>query len=171
MGIHPQSLTIVHYPHEVLKQVAAPIEQVTDEVRAVAKQMLQLMHDAPGVGLAAPQVGLSWRMFVANPTGEPKDDRVFINPKLTSPSQERGVMEEGCLSLPGIHVEMTRPTQITIEAISLDGEPFTLTDAGLPARIWQHEYDHLQGVLILDNMSRMDRLANRKQLKRLESGA
>ena len=133
--------------------------------------MLELMHEAPGVGLAAPQVGLPWRMFVANPTGEPADDRVFIDPEIAQPSRDVAAMEEGCLSLPEVRGEILRPCRVTIRATDLEGRRFELTSEELPARVWQHENDHLDGVLIIDKMTRMDRLANRRPLKALEADA
>lgn len=169
MAVNANKLKIVNYPHEVLRQKAQPIDAVTDEIRDVANRMLALMHDAPGVGLAAPQVALPWRMFVANSTGDPQDDQVFINPVLSSPSREIEDYEEGCLSLPHIKAEIRRPKAITITAVNLDGESFTLTSDELPARIWQHETDHLDGVLILDRMTADDRRANRRLIKELES--
>ena len=87
MPVDPAKLQIVHYPASVLRAKAKAVPAVNDEVKAVALRMLQLMHEAPGVGLAAPQVGLSWRLFVANATGEPQDDLVFINPTLSEPSR------------------------------------------------------------------------------------
>ncbi|MFW5683013.1 MAG: peptide deformylase [Phycisphaeraceae bacterium] len=171
MPVDPLRLRIVKYPDPVLRQPADPVGEVSDEVRGVAHRMLALMHEAPGVGLAAPQVGLSWRMFVANPTGEPGNDRVFINPEIVDASRDVAAMEEGCLSLPEIRGEVQRPRRVTVRAIGLDGEPFELTSEELPARVWQHENDHLDGVLIIDKMTRMDRLANRRPLKALEADA
>ncbi len=169
MSVQVNKLRIVNYPHPVLRQKAQPVEAVTDEVREVGLRMLQLMHEAPGVGLAAPQVGLAWRMFVANATGEPADDMVFINPVLSKPSREVEDYEEGCLSLPQIKAEIRRPKAITITAMNLDGETVSLTSDQLPARIWQHETDHLDGVLIIDRMTAADRRANRKMIKELEA--
>ena len=104
-------------------------------------------------------------------TGEEKDDRVFINPRLMDAGGESESVEEGCLSLPGINVNVRRPVAISIEATDLDGKMFRLQSEGLAARIWQHEYDHLDGKLILDRMTRIDKLANRKALKQLEANA
>ena len=168
MAATAPELRIVFYPDPVLRQVAAPVPQVHDEVRTVARRMIELMHEARGVGLAAPQVGLSWRMFVANATGEPGDDQVFINPQLSAPSRQTEPHEEGCLSIPEVRGQITRPRAITIEATDLDGQRFRMTSDELPARIWQHETDHLDGVLILDRMPRIDKLANRKLIKELE---
>lgn len=170
MAVNPEKLRIVHYPDPILRQKAKSIEAVTDEIRAVARRMLELMHDAPGVGLAAPQVGLSWRMFVANddPEQNPESDRVFINPAFSDASTEIEGYEEGCLSLPEIRAEVRRPRQITIHATDLEGQNFSMTSDQLAARIWQHENDHLDGVLILDRMSPIDRMANKRAIKALE---
>lgn len=171
MDIQVEKLRIVHYPDPVLRQKAQQVETVTDEIRAVAQRMLQLMHDAPGVGLAAPQVGLSIRLFVANddPEQSPDADRVFINPTFSDASAEIEPYQEGCLSLPEIRAEVRRPRQITIHATGLDGQPFSMTSDQLAARIWQHEADHLDGVLILDRMSPIDRMANKRAIKALEN--
>lgn len=168
MPVDPESLKIVHYPAPVLREVAQPVPEVNDEVRAVAARMLVLMHQAPGVGLAAPQVGLPWRMFVANPTGEDGDDRVYINPKIAATGGGNAARDEGCLSLPEVNVEVIRPEQATIRATGLDGETFEDTADELLARIWQHEYDHLDGVLIIDKMTPIDRMANKRALRALE---
>ncbi|MCP3903145.1 MAG: peptide deformylase [Planctomycetes bacterium] len=171
MNVDPSRLSIVSYPAPVLKQKARPLEAVDDEVRAVALRMIELMHDAEGVGLAGPQVGLPWRLFVTNGRDADPEDRVYVNPRL---ELERGDLEsgeEGCLSLPGITVQVRRPLAATITALDIDGRTFTRSAEGMLARIWQHEYDHLDGVLILDRMSPMDRLANRKPIKELEAAA
>jgi peptide deformylase len=187
MPIKPDQLRIIHYPAPILRQVAKPIQgdlgkpgdlggaggpgAVTDEVRRVAQRMIELMHQARGVGLAAPQVGLPWRLFVSNPTGEPGDDRVFINPTLCNPSNQTETREEGCLSLPNVTGEITRPLSITIRALNEQGQPFELTSDELPARIWQHETDHLDGILILDRMPAIDKVANKQAVLDLEQAA
>ncbi|MEM7624025.1 MAG: peptide deformylase [Planctomycetota bacterium] len=170
-AVDPAGLAVVLYPAPVLRRVAAPLAEVTDYVRAVALRMIDLMYEARGVGLAAPQVGLPWRMFVANPTHEPGEDRVFINPVLREPAPATAPHDEGCLSLPQITVEVTRPTAITIDALDLDGQPFSLTSDDFAARVWQHEFDHLNGVLILDKMTRIDRMANKRAIAELEANA
>ncbi len=170
MALQVDELSLVLYPDPVLRLKTQRVESVTDEVRRVAHRMIQIMHEAPGVGLAAPQVGLNWRMFVANPTGEPENDRVFINPVLSHPSRAQEEYEEGCLSLPNITAPIRRPKGITIEALDLAGQPFELTSEDLPARVWQHEFDHLEGVLILDRMTEIDKLSNRQAIRDLERG-
>ncbi len=169
--VDPEELKIVLYPDPVLRRVAEPVQAVTDEVRGVVRQMLQLMHQARGVGLAAPQVGLSWRLFVANPTGDPADDRVFINPKLTLPSDRKHTRDEGCLSIPRVTGDITRPLGITIDALDENGQAFQLTSDDLAARVWQHENDHLDGILILDRMPAIDKVANRQAIHDLEAAA
>ena len=171
MTVDPSTLLIVRFPDPVLRTPAAAVEAITDEVRAVAARMLELTVEADGLGLAAPQVGLSWRMFVTRGVGEGEPDRVYINPRLVSPGRDTEVREEGCLSLPGITVDVRRPRAVTIEATGLDGAMFTITRDDLLARVWQHEVDHLDGRLIIDSMNPMDRLANRKPIKQLEAAA
>ena len=168
MNTDPEKLTIVHHPHPVLRKVAQPVESVTPEVQAICTRMLELLHEAPGVGLAAPQVGLELRLFVANATGDPQDDMVFINPLITVEGKATEDMEEGCLSLPGINASIRRPKAVTIEATDIKGNRFKATSDDLPARIWQHENDHLDGVMIIDKMSPIDKMANRKALKEME---
>ncbi len=177
------NLSIVRYPSEVLLREAEPIEEVGDEVRAVAARMIELMREADGIGLAAPQVGLSWRMFVADVppseersvTDEPPTamdgPRVYINPELHAYSRDLVAYDEGCLSLPGIVGEVRRPSEVTITATGLDGARFSERGGDLLARCWQHECDHLDGVLILSRMTKRSRMKNRAAIRELEQGA
>ncbi len=167
MSIVPADLRILHYPAPELRRRAEPVE-IDDTVRTVAARMLELVHEAEGLGLAAPQVGLSWRLFVTRGKGEGEHDRVYINPRLSRLGGELALHEEGCLSLPDITAEIRRPATATIAAEDLEGQAFELHNDGGLARVWQHEYDHLEGVLIIDRMLPMDRIANRKPLKALE---
>lgn len=163
---YPSKLRIVQFPEPVLRRPARPVEVFDDALADLARRMLALMHEAKGVGLAAPQVGLSIRLFVCNPTGEPPDNFVMVNPVLSDWS---GVEEkpEGCLSIPGVTVNMRRPLRVHLRAFNARGEVFELKGDDLPARIWQHETDHLDGKLIIDNMSEADEIANRRALKQL----
>lgn len=182
MGVDPASLQIVHYPAKVLRARAKPLESVTAEVRSVAKRMIELMHQAEGIGLAAPQVGLSWRLFVcmvepneerplgADPVQAVTEPMVCINPKLSKPERDLVPYEEGCLSLPDIRGDVRRPSAITMTALGLDGKEFTLRGAGLLARCWQHEIDHLDGVLIIDKMAEAHRKRNKAAIQELEAG-
>ncbi len=180
MPVDLASLRIQCYPAPMLRNKAAPIENITDETRAVADRMIQMMYDSEGIGLAAPQVGLSWRMFVVHvpedegrsPATDPPSatlgPEVYINPILTNPTGPVEPYEEGCLSLPDIRGQVQRPPNITITATGLDGKQFTRTASGLLARCWQHESDHLDGVLIIDRMMQMSRLKCRSALRDLE---
>ncbi len=161
-------LTVIEYPDPRLRTKAAPVATVTETIRLVAERMLDLMREHKGVGLAAPQVGLSWRLFVCNLTGEPQDDQVYVNPRLTDLEGEIE-SEEGCLSIPGVTVTIRRAARASIVATDLDGRPVERTGTELPARCWQHEVDHLDGRLILDRMSEADRVATRKTLRQLET--
>lgn len=171
MVLQIDDLTILYYPHPALRRPAKAIEAVTDEVRAVAAQMLELMNQARGVGLAAPQVGVAWRLFVASPIAEPGGNRIFINPTLSQPSRQTNTREEGCLSIPHVNGEITRPASITIDALDEHGKPLHIFSNDLAARVWQHEADHLDGVLIIDRMTSIDRIANRQALRELELAA
>jgi len=144
--------------------------------------MIELMHEAEGVGLAAPQVSLPWRMFVTAGFAEVDDedgevdpqrhpDRVFINPSLELKPGPLQAMEEGCLSLPDIRCEIRRPGGATITAQNLDGETISMASEGFISRVWQHDFDHLEGVLIIDRMTPIDRIATRRTLKDLEAAA
>ncbi len=168
MHLDPKRLEMVCYPAPVLREPTRPIERVDQRVHAVVSRMLRLMRDHQGIGLAAPQVGLPWRLFVANPTGEADGDQVFINPRLSQAGDETVTDEEGCLSLPGVRCQVERAAEIGIEATDLSGAPVEGRGSGLEARVWQHETDHLDGVLILDHMGPMDRLSNYRVLKELE---
>ncbi len=168
MTIDVARLEILHYPNPVLRVVAEPVETIDDTVRAVTARMIELMHEADGAGLAAPQVGLAWRLFVTRGRDE-HPDRVYVNPRLARLGGEMTVRSEGCLSLPGINLDVRRPSSVTIIALDLEGREVVLMDNDLLARIWQHENDHLDGILIIDKMTPMDRLANRKLLKELEA--
>lgn len=178
--ILPPSLQI--YPAAILRKKAEPIAEITAEVRAFADKMVEIMQAEEGIGLAAPQAGRSWRMFVVDVP--PSEDRsadtdpptasrgvqVYINPVLSKPTGTPVAAEEGCLSLPEIRGDVLRPPVITITAIGLDGKQLTQTAGGLLARCWQHENDHLDGVLIIDKMTQMSRLKNRGAVRDLERG-
>ncbi|MHC4949036.1 MAG: peptide deformylase [Planctomycetota bacterium] len=167
----PDRLRILHYPAPVLTGRAESVRTVDDEVRALAQRMIELMHEAEGAGLAAPQVGVPWRMFVTSPQGGEDRDRVYVNPVLAVDRGELVTAEEGCLSLPGIYVDVRRPSAATITALDLDGAERTEQAEGFRARVWQHEHDHLDGVLIIDRMTPMSRIATRKALKELRAAA
>jgi len=144
----------------------------TDEtVQAVARRMIEIMFEHRGVGLAAPQVGLPWRIFVTRHPNNPDNEEsglVWMNPVLDVIDGSVESEEEGCLSLPEIRGEIKRPLAIRISGHDVNGKPISAESDELIARIWQHENDHLDGVLIIDKMSAMDRLVNRKLIRDLE---
>lgn len=163
----PSKLSIVIYPDPVLRNRCAPVVSFTPELRALSEKMLRLMRNANGVGLAAPQVGISTRLFVCNPTGEQKDDLVVVNPRFIElAGGEEGA--EGCLSIPEVTVNVRRATHALLEAEDIEGNTFRVAGDGLPARVWQHETDHLDGRLIIDQMSTSDEIANRRAIKQLK---
>lgn len=136
-----------------------PIEQVDDEVRRLADDMLETMYDAPGIGLAAPQVNVSRRLIVLDVAGDDdtREPLVMINPEILSLGDERRVYEEGCLSIPDVKVEIERPARLDVAYIDRDGKRQTLSADGLLATAIQHEIDHLEGRLIVDFLSRLKR--------------
>jgi peptide deformylase len=163
---------LVTYPDPVLRARAREVAGVDAPTRELVHEMLRIMREEDGVGLAAPQVGESIRMFVtAAQDEESAPERVYINPVIVSCEGALEASEEGCLSLPGIRGTIRRPPVVTVHATGLEGESFTLTSSGLLARCWQHEIDHLDGILIIDRMSAIDRLASRKPLRQLEASA
>lgn len=163
-----RQLTIVSYPEPILRKKCRPIERFGPQLQELATRMWQLMHDRNGVGLAAPQVGLPWRMFVWNPTGEAEDDHVSINPQL-SDLHDPTEAEEGCLSIEGVTVNIRRARTARLDAQLPDGAVCTFAGEDLVARVWQHERDHLDGRLILDYMSAAETIANRRSIRELEA--
>lgn len=149
------SLKVIHYPHPTLRHVSKPLKRVDRELRDMIAEMFALMYKFEGVGLAANQVDLPYRLFIANPTGDPKEkdaEHVFINPVILSgKGQVEG--EEGCLSIPGLVGQVIRKETVQVEAYNLAGELFSGELTGLFARIVQHETDHLDGVLFIDRLS------------------
>lgn len=152
-------MEIVHYPHPVLRWKSKPITEINSELRSVVREMFELMYSARGVGLAANQVGLPYRLFVVNVTADPdisEEEHVFINPEIVRrKGSEEG--EEGCLSLPELYGPVRRAEEIVVDAFDLEGRGFQMTLDDLPARVVQHENDHLDGVLFIDRMSDLAR--------------
>lgn len=148
-------MRIIQYPHPTLRRVSKPLRRVDAELHGIAREMLDLMYKADGIGLAANQVDLPYRMFVLNLASDPtatEKEFVFINPVLRSP-KGMSEAEEGCLSLPGLYGDVRRPERIVLNAYSLAGQELTLELDGLFARAVQHEVDHLDGVLFTDRLS------------------
>ncbi|MCL2639432.1 MAG: peptide deformylase [Phycisphaerales bacterium] len=166
----PQKLQLAHYPHPALKKIAKPVEQFDEWLVAVVERMKDLMVEHKGVGLAAPQVGLPLRLFVASPEGKRDEAVAFINPAI-SDEQGSAESEEGCLSLPEIRIQAERFKAVRVEAMDVAGQAFVVDAKDFAARVLQHENDHLDGILLLDRMSPIAKLANRRKIKELEEKA
>ncbi len=160
---------ILIHPDPRLKKVAAPVADITDELRVLADDMLSSMYDAPGIGLAAPQVGVSARLIVLDCVKEegaaPRPLAMF-NPEIIAASDEVNTYEEGCLSIPDIYADVTRPEAVTVRWMDVNGAEREETFDGLWATCVQHEIDHLEGKLFIDYLSGLKRqLITRKMVK------
>ena len=152
---------LIYYNNPILRKKCLPIEKITEEIHQLAADMIETMDEKKGVGLAACQIGVLLRIFVIRPEekttkgeyilGSPE---VFINPILSQPSEEKEGMEEGCLSLPGLHLEVIRPVSIHIKAMNLEGEKKSFITKGFKAREIMHENDHLNGKLFIDRLDK-----------------
>jgi len=159
---------IVHWPSPVLLKGTKPVEAVDDDLRDTVRNMTDLMVRLRGVGLAAPQVGIARRFMLVSETGEPGEETVVINPEILEKSgSER--MEEGCLSFPGIYAEIERATSIRVRYRDLEWVEKTMALSGFLARVFQHEFDHLNGVVFTDRMSPSDKMKNRQKLDELKA--
>jgi peptide deformylase len=148
----------------VLKSSATPVDRFDDSLRTQAQRMAGIMNDAIGVGIAAPQLGVSQRLLVYR-VGPDAQLIVLANPEIEWKSEDRETLEEGCLSLPGIHVDVERPVHVRVRARDEQGEDRTVEASGLEARVIQHEMDHLDGVLILDRTTREQRREAMRELR------
>src|SRR6266851_6564459 len=150
---------ILILPDKRLRSVSKPVVEIGDEIRTLVADMFETMYEAPGIGLAAIQVGVPSRVVVMDLSkreteAEPK---VFINPEITWSSEEKSPYEEGCLSIPEIHEDVERPARVKVKYLDLDGKPHEEDAEGLFATCIQHEIDHLNGVLFIDHISRLKR--------------
>jgi peptide deformylase len=149
----------------VLRERAAEVVAFDRSLRKFAKHMIRVMHDAPGIGLAAPQVGVLQRLLVYDVDDDP---RVLVNPVLDQFSEELEEIDEGCLSVPGVAMPVQRPVSLRVRAQDEQGEPLEFVAEGLEARVIQHEHDHLEGVLIVDRTTRSARAAAMRTLRERE---
>jgi len=157
---------IMHYPAPVLTGRAKPVEKIDDNVRQLVEKMTDIMFQNKGVGLAAPQAGVPLRLFIISLDGTRENLKVFINPTVT-PTGELHAIDEGCLSVPGIYTKIRRYKKCEVTATDLDGNDFADQAEGLYARALQHEYDHIEGVTIVNRMGQAARIVHRRQLKKL----
>lgn len=159
-------LNILEFPDNRLRTIAKPVSRVDDTIRTLAKDMLDTMYGAPGIGLAATQVNVHKRLVVIDIGEDQQQPQVFVNPQLTvldSPDHE---YEEGCLSVPGFHEIVTRPERVLVKALDLEGNSFEIEADGLLATCIQHEVDHLNGKLFVDYLSPLKRSRIRKKLEK-----
>jgi peptide deformylase len=156
-------LEIKEYGEPVLREKALPVKEITPEILNFIKDMAETMYTDSGVGLAAPQVGVSKRIILVD--GEEDGLIVLINPKIIQ-SEGEVVEEEGCLSVPGIYSKVKRSSKVTIKALNENGDPIEITKEGLASRALQHEIDHLDGILFVDRIGRMERQVLLNKLKK-----
>jgi len=161
---------ILTVPNPVLKQVSRPVEVVTDETRALMDDMLETMYAAPGIGLAAIQIGVPLRVIVMDLASDDEEPapKYFINPEILDDVEELKLWEEGCLSVPDFYEEVERPEQVKIKYLNYHGEEIIEWADGMYATCIQHEMDHLNGVLFIDHLSRLKRQRAIRKVKKAE---
>jgi peptide deformylase len=168
-------MKIVHYPHPSLRHKAVPVSGIDKKVEKYVREMLDLMYEGKGLGLAGPQVALPYQVFVVNlnseerelPPAERQGERIYINPVITD---RKGSVEgeEGCLSFPGLYAKVRRAKSITFQAYNLKGELVEGAAAELEARVWQHEVDHLRGELFIDKVGALGKISCRGSINKFE---
>ena len=171
-------MKIITYGDPILRKQSARIENIDGDIVSLIDDMLETLHDADGLGLAAPQVGVSKMLFIVDwslldETGSEGNDEgvdIYINPVLRKVDEETDSGDEGCLSLPGVTATVERIDQIEISYQNLDGEDVEIVLKGLPARVVQHEYDHLAGILFIDRISARERDRNKSKLQDILAG-
>lgn len=164
-------MRVVYYPHPALRWKSKPITEINSELRSTVRRMFELMYESKGIGLAANQVALPWRLFVVNPTGDPAEtdeEFVFINPEIVR-RKGNAEGEEGCLSLPELFGLVRRSEQIVVNAFDLEGREFEMQLTDLPGRVIQHETDHLDGVLFIDRLTEAGRRQVEPRLAEFEA--
>ena len=159
---------ILTAPDPRLREVSKPVDKVDDALRALMDDMLETMYDAPGIGLAAIQVGVPLRVIVMDLAGEDEEPapRYFVNPEILDPAVETNVYEEGCLSVPEFFDEVERPARCRVKYLDYDGKEQLVDAEGMFATCIQHEMDHLEGILFIDHLSRLKRERVLKKLKK-----
>ncbi|WP_027359655.1 peptide deformylase [Desulforegula conservatrix] len=161
-------LNILTYPDKFLAQPTVPVQEVTEELKQLIEDMADTMYKAPGIGLAANQVGSDKRFLIADPLGDPekREFKVFINPEIVKMTGEVISEEEGCLSVPDFRADVKRAEKIIINYTDLDMNSFTLEAEGMLAIILQHEIDHLNGILFIDRLSALKKQLYKRKVKK-----
>ena len=148
-------MEILRIGSELLRQKAEPVRSISPRYIKIAEDLVKTLREGKGIGLAGPQIGLMERIFVIEVKGD--EPKVFINPSIIETSNEVAKYEEGCLSIPGQYADVLRPESVKVQAWNEKGRPFTIEASGLAARVIQHEYDHLEGILFIDRISEAKR--------------
>ncbi|KAM6548725.1 hypothetical protein CsatB_020401 [Cannabis sativa] len=163
-------LRIVEYPDPILRAKNKRIETFDDNLKTLVSEMFDVMYKTDGIGLSAPQVGMNVQLMVFNPVGErgEGEEIVLVNPRVNKSSKKTVLFNEGCLSFPGIYADVRRPESVKIDARDINGARFSVNLSGLPARVFQHEFDHLEGVLFFDRMTEEVLSSISTQLQALE---
>ena len=152
------------YPDPILRKKSEEVRELTTEIKTVIREMLKIMIKNQGIGISAPQIGILKRIIAINTKSGPE---VFINPKIRKISKKAGIMEEGCLSFPGLRLKIKRAKEIEIESLNEAGEKIQNRAEWILSRVFQHEIDHLNGILLIDRVSFWQRLKIRKKLREL----
>lgn len=164
------TMKVYQYPHKILRTVTTPVTVFDESLRATVKEMIALMYKDDGCGLAAPQVGLSLRLFVMDTSREANQPQCFVNPEIIA-SQGSIAREEGCLSLPGVYAKVTRAEKITVRYQDEHGVSHTIDADGLLGHCIQHELDHLDGILNIDRLSNLKRQLLLRKFEKLQKAA
>lgn len=162
------NLNLVYYGNETLKKEAEEVRNIDEELTALVDSMFDIMYKSKGIGLAAPQVDVSKRVVVFDPADGRTRPTVLVNPEIREFSDKKDPYEEGCLSVPGILYDIVRPESILVSALDLDGKKYEFEAGGLPARIIQHEVDHLNGILFIDHLEDYVQKEFRSELKKIK---
>lgn len=165
--INIENCHITHFPASVLGRSAQPVDVIDDDIVRLVDKMAEIMMENKGIGLAAPQAGLALRVFIISLDGTRESVKVYINPTITTEG-DLAAAEEGCLSVPGVYTNIQRFKRCSVTATDLDGNEFTEEAEGLYAKALQHEYDHIEGMTIIDRMGMAGKIAHRRQLKKLQ---
>ncbi len=166
-GERLDNLEIIHWPDPRLKIPGRRIEVFDERLKALANRMIEIMQQANGVGLAATQLGLDLQLFVARSPGQMDQPRVYVNAELFELGGTVSC-EEGCLSVPGITTKIRRTAKMGVRAQDINGKEFEQEADKLLSRVWQHEFDHCSGLVIIDRMSRLQRISHRRAIRQLE---
>jgi peptide deformylase len=159
-------LNVLRFPDERLRTIAKPVTSITEETKKIVADMFETMYDENGVGLAATQINIHQRIVVIDVSEDKENPLVLINPKITHKSGDIMINEEGCLSVPGCYAKVDRNTEVTLEALDLDGNEYSLDAEELLAICIQHELDHLNGVLFVDYLSPLKRQRIKTKLEK-----